>query len=321
MSIFQGILKKFNGIPNLKADSPHLMTRELGAIPFETAFRITHPESGTAPVLFCSPHSSADYPEEFLAASRLDPNALRKSEDMDVDVLFKDVVDLGGSLMVATFPRAFLDVNREPYELDPHMFDERLPAFVNTQSLRVLSGLGTVPRTVGDGQDIYAKKLPLAVALARIEGLYKPFHRGLERALMTMKRKHGSAILMDCHSMPSQAVQRMGQPQCDIVIGDRFGSSADSAIPDIIEHALRSAGYTVARNRPYAGGFITEHYGDPSNEVHAIQIEINRALYMDERRMIRLPTFDRLRSDLALMARDLIAFAEDWGPVSRLAAE
>lgn len=297
------------------------MTTADEAIPFEIAFRMTHPESGPAPVLFCSPHSSADYPAEFLMASRLDSLSLRKSEDMDVDVLFKDVVELGGSLMVATFPRAFLDVNREPYELDPHMFEERLPAFVNTQSLRVLSGLGTVPRTVGDGQDIYAKKLPLAEAFSRIETLYKPFHRGLERALTTMKRRHGSAILMDCHSMPSQAVQRMGQPQCDIVIGDRYGSSADSAIPDVIEHALRSAGYTVARNRPYAGGFITEHYGDPSNEVHAIQIEINRALYMDERRMVRLPTFERLRSDLALMARDLIAFAEDWGPVSRLAAE
>ena len=297
------------------------MSAEQPASPFETAYRIEHPECGPAPVLFCSPHSSAEYPEAFVAASRLDSLALRKSEDMDVDVLFGDVVALGGSLMVASFPRAYLDVNREPYELDPHMFDERLPPFVNTQSLRVLSGLGTVPRTVGDGQDIYSKKIPLADAFARIEGLYKPFHRGLERALMTMKRKHGSAILIDCHSMPSQAVQRMGQPQCDVVIGDRFGSSADSAIPDMIEHALREAGYTVARNRPYAGGFITEHYGDPANEVHAIQIEINRALYMDERRMLRLPTFDRLRTDLALVARDLIAFAQDWRAVSRLAAE
>lgn len=297
------------------------MSTERAAFPFETAFRMTHPESGPAPVLFCSPHSSASYPAAFLAASRLDPITLRKSEDMDVDILFQDVVALGGSLMVATFPRAFLDVNREPYELDAHMFDEKLPAFVNTQSLRVLSGLGTIPRTVGDGQDIYTKRLPLADAFLRIEQLYKPFHRGLERALLTMKRKHGSVILMDCHSMPSQAVQRMGQPQCDIVIGDRYGSSADSAIPDVIEHALRSAGYTVARNRPYAGGFITEHYGDPSNEIHAVQIEINRALYMDERRMVRLPAFERLRSDLALMARDLIAFADDWGPVSRLAAE
>jgi len=288
---------------------------------FQDAFRINHPDSGAAPVLFCSPHSNSDYSVEFLLSSRLDHLSIRRSEDMDVDTLFADVVGLGGSLIVASFPRAFIDVNREPYELDPHMFEERLPAFVNTQSLRVLSGLGTVPRTVGDGQEIYARKLKLSEAFSRIEGLYKPFHRGLERALMTMKRKHGSAILIDCHSMPSQAVQRMGQPQCDVVIGDRFGTSADPSIPDLIENTLREAGYTVARNRPYAGGFITEHYGDPANEVHAIQLEINRALYMDERLMVRLPEFDRLRADLALMARDLIVFAEDWGSVSRLAAE
>ncbi len=288
---------------------------------FEIAYRIAHPEAGHAPVLFCSPHSNADYPEPFLVSSKLDALSLRRSEDMDVDLLFKDVVGLGASLMTATFPRAFLDVNREPYELDPNMFAERLPAYVNSQSLRVLSGLGTIPRTVGDGQEIYDRKLDLAEALARIERLYKPFHRGLERALTTMKRRFGLAILIDCHSMPSAAVARMGQPQCDIVIGDRYGSSTDSIVPEIIEQNLREAGYTVARNRPYAGGFITEHYGDPTNCIHAIQIEINRALYMDERRMERLHDFDHLRSNLALMARDVIAFARDWGAPQQLAAE
>lgn len=297
------------------------MSAPIEPLPFESAFRLQHPAGGVAPVLFCSPHSNADYPQAFLASAKLDALTLRRSEDMDVDVLFGDVISLGASLITANFPRAFLDVNREPYELDPHMFEERLPAYVNTQSLRVLSGLGTIPRTVGDGQEIYAHKLSLTEALARIEQLYKPFHRGLERALTTMKRKHGMAILIDCHSMPSAAVTRMGQPQCDIVIGDRHGSSTDAAIPELIETGLRQAGYTVARNRPYAGGFITEHYGDPANDVHAIQIEINRALYMDERRMERLKGFENLRADLALMARDLIAFAEDWGPISRLAAE
>lgn len=290
-------------------------------VPFQDAFRIEHPDAGPSPVLFCSPHSNADYPAAFLSSSRLDHLSIRRSEDMDVDMLFADVTALGGSLMVAKFPRAFLDVNREPYELDPQMFEERLPTFANSRSLRVLSGLGTVPRTVGDGQEIYAGKIKLSEAFSRIEGLYKPFHRGLERALMTMKRKHGHAILIDCHSMPSQAVQRMGQSQCDIVIGDRFGTSTDAAIPDLIENVLRQAGYTVARNRPYAGGFITEHYGDPVNEVHALQLEINRALYMDERRMVRLPEFEQLRANLTLMARDLIACAEDWGTLSRLAAE
>jgi N-formylglutamate amidohydrolase len=288
---------------------------------FDPPFRIRHPESGPAALLFNSPHSGRIYPEAFLAASRLDPLALRRSEDMDVDHLFADVIAAGASLMTVEFPRAYCDVNREPYELDPKMFAERLPPYVNTASLRVASGLGTIPRTVGDGQDIYRGSLPIAEAFDRIECLYKPYHRALSRQLTTAHRRYGFALLVDCHSMPSAAVTRSESYRCDIVIGDRFGTSADPDIPDRIEAYLRHCGYQVARNRPYAGGFITEHHGAPATGIHALQIEVNRALYMDERRMERLPNFERLRMDLAGMAHDLADLVSDFIRPERLAAE
>jgi N-formylglutamate amidohydrolase len=288
---------------------------------FDPPFWIRHPESGPSALLFNSPHSGRIYPEAFLAASRLDRLALRRSEDMDVDHLFSDVIAAGASFMTVEFPRAYCDVNREPYELDPKMFAERLPPYVNTASLRVASGLGTIPRTVGDGQDIYRGSLPIAEAFDRIECLYKPYHRALSRQLITAHRRYGFALLVDCHSMPSAAVTRSESYRCDIVIGDRFGTSADPDIPDRIEAYLRNCGYQVARNRPYAGGFITEHHGAPATGIHALQIEVNRALYMDERRMERLPNFERLKGDLAGMAHDLADLVTDFIRPERLAAE
>ena len=288
---------------------------------FDPSFRILNPEGGPSALLFNSPHSGRIYPESFLAASRLDPLSLRRSEDMDVDDLFADVVHVGASFMCVEFPRAFCDVNREPYELDPKMFSERLPLYVNSASLRVASGLGTIPRTVGDGQEIYKGTLPLAEAFDRIELLYKPYHRALARQLTTAHRRHGFALLVDCHSMPSAAVTRSESYRCDIVIGDRFGTSCDADIADQIETSLRASGYQVARNRPYAGGFITEHHGAPGHGIHALQIEVNRALYMDERRMTRLAQFDEVKRDLSLMAHDLARFIEDYIRPERLAAE
>ncbi len=296
------------------------MTNEL-TCQFEPAFRLVHPLSGPAAVLFNSPHSGANYPEAFLSASRLDPLSLRRSEDVDVDALFDHVTAIGGSLMKVEFPRAYIDVNREPYELDPRMFSSRLPPFVNTRSLRVASGLGTIPRTVGDGHDIYRHPLTIDEALERIETLYKPYHRALARALITAQRRHGLAVLVDCHSMPSAAVARSESFDCDIVIGDRFGTSADPSIPDFIEASLRDLGYVVARNRPYAGGYITEHYGNPETGIHAVQIEINRGLYLNERRLEHLPEFEELQRNLTIMAGQLIAFIDAECQPLDLAAE
>jgi N-formylglutamate amidohydrolase len=264
----------------------------------DPAFEVHAPASLAGPVVCNSPHSGNAYPAEFIAQSRLDLLTLRKSEDTFVDELFADSVGYGIPLMQAHFPRAFLDVNREPYELDPRMFDGRLPAFANTRSLRVAGGLGTIARIVGDAREIYGNRLPVDEALARIEQFYKPYHRALRELIVNAQRKYGLAVLIDCHSMPSNANGRDERPRADIVLGDRYGTSCAPLVTDVIEEALRDFGYTVLRNKPYAGGFITEHYGDPASSLHAVQIEVNRALYMDEREYRKTERFNRLRADL-----------------------
>jgi N-formylglutamate deformylase len=264
-------------------------------------FEVAEPAALSGPVVCNSPHSGRSYPSRFLAQSRLDLATLRRSEDTFVDELFSDVVKFGVPMMRAHFPRAFLDVNREPYELDPRMFDGRLPAFANTRSLRVAGGLGTIARVVGDAREIYDRRLPVDEALGRIELFYKPYHRALRRLIVNAQRGFGSAVLVDCHSMPSNASGRDERPRADIVLGDRYGTSCAPSVTDVIEEALREFGYMVLRNKPYAGGFITEHYGDPGAGLHAVQIEINRALYMDEREYRKSSRFDPVRADLSRM--------------------
>jgi N-formylglutamate deformylase len=265
-------------------------------------FDILEPAAWTAPVVFNSPHSGCVYPRAFLSAARLDLAILRRSEDSFVDDLVAGVVGRGIPLMRAHFPRCYVDVNREPYELDPRMFEGRLPSFANTRSMRVAGGLGTVARVVGDAQEIYDRRLPVDDALRRIETLYKPYHRALRRLVTSVHREFGAAILVDCHSMPSTAGAKDERPRADVVIGDRYGTSCVTAVADAIERTLRGLGYLVSRNKPYAGGFITEHYGNPGAGFHAIQLEVNRALYMDERRYQRSPAFARLAADLVTVA-------------------
>jgi N-formylglutamate amidohydrolase len=283
------------------------------------AFEVMMPATVTVPLVFNSPHSGAIYPPAFLAASRLDPLTLRKSEDCFVDELFGSATTFGAPLLRAHFPRAFLDVNREPYELDPRMFEGRLPSFINARSMRVAGGLGTIARIVGDQQEIYARKLPVADALERIEGFYKPYHRALRQLLQDQHRRFGLAVLIDCHSMPSTGAHREEGQRADIVLGDRFGTSAAPFFVDLVDEALRGRGYRVGRNRPYAGGFITEHYGNPTNSIHAVQIEINRGLYMDERKLTKISAFGALKSDLDTMMASLVT-ALGYGE-TRLAAE
>ena len=202
----------------------------------------------------------------------------------------------------AHFPRCYVDTNREPYELDPRMFEGRLPSFANTRSMRVAGGLGTVARVVGDAQEIYDQRISVAEALRRIDTLYKPYHRTLRRVFMRLHRDFGAAVLIDCHSMPSANGSRDERPRADLVIGDRYGTSCVPLVAETIETTMRGFGYAVSRNKPYAGGFITEHYGNPAAGLHAIQLEINRALYMDERRYQRSPSFARLASEFEILA-------------------
>jgi N-formylglutamate deformylase len=288
---------------------------------FEPPFQVIEPEKSRGAVVFNSPHSGSVYPRAFLVAAQLDLAALRRSEDTFVDELFSGVVPSGFPLMRAHFPRCYVDVNREPYELDPRMFDGRLPSFANTRSMRVAGGLGTVARVVGDAQEIYDQRIPVDDALRRIEGLYKPYHRTLRRLVTRVHREFGSAVLVDCHSMPSAAGSRDERPRADFVLGDRYGTSCVGVISDMVEMTLMELGYSVSRNKPYAGGFITEHYGNPSAGVHAIQLEVNRALYMDERRYERTEAFARVAADMVALAERLAEIPLDELRPYRTAAE
>jgi N-formylglutamate deformylase len=272
---------------------------------FDPPFEIIEPAQWRGPVLFNSPHSGRIYPRAFLASSRLDLATLRRSEDSFVDELALGVVRRGYPLMRAHFPRCYVDVNREPYELDPRMFEGRLPSFANTRSMRVAGGLGTVARVVGDAQEIYDQRIAVDDALRRIENLYKPYHRALRKLFTRVHREFGAAILIDCHSMPSSTSSKDERPRADVVLGDRYGTSCVGLISETVEATLRGLGYAVSRNKPYAGGFITEHYGNPAAGLHAIQLEINRALYMDERRFETVKGFAQLAADLETLAATL----------------
>jgi N-formylglutamate amidohydrolase len=270
-------------------------------------YSLLRPEEQTTPVVLCSPHSGRVYPKAFLESSRLDAHTLRKSEDCFVDELFAPSVRLGAPLIAARFPRAYLDVNREPYELDPDLFTGRLPDFANTQSARVVGGLGTIARIVADTEEIYRERLPIGVAFERIERLYKPFHSALADLLETTRKRFGIAVLVDCHSMPSAS---MGQPpggRPHFVLGDRFGASCDARLTRFIRDILQGAGYDVQVNRPYAGGFITEHYGNPGYGVQSLQLEINRALYLDEATFTKNKDFPKLARTLSDMAAKVFA--------------
>ncbi|RCS23914.1 N-formylglutamate amidohydrolase [Phyllobacterium salinisoli] len=279
------------------------------------------PAEQRIPFVFDSPHSGRYYPSRFLASSRLDEYAIRRSEDCYVEELFGAAVALGAPMLLANFPRAYLDVNREPYELDPRMFAEPLPPYANAQSARVAGGLGTVPRLVGEGQDIYPGKLPLTEALERIETLYKPYHAVLSRLIADTQRRFGYCVLIDCHSMPAGIKVGDGIGRPDFIIGDRFGMSCSDGLSAAAIELLRDMGYAVAHNKPYAGGYITEHYGRPTRGFHALQIEVNRGLYLNERTFAKHAGFELLRKDIDMFLADLSSLPDYHFGVPPLAAE
>ena len=278
-------------------------------------FEVLEPADWRAPIIFNSPHSGSVYPYDFLNASRIDLPTLRRSEDSFMDELITDLSGRGFPTVRVNFPRSYVDVNREPYELDPRMFSGRLPSFANTRSMRVAGGLGTIPRVVGDGQEIYRERLSVDDALSRIEALYKPYHRALRRLINKVHQAFGTVVVVDCHSMPSIGVSRDEPRRPDVVIGDRYGTSCAPLLPDTVENTMSRLGYSVGRNKPYAGGFITEHYGNPAAGLHAIQLELNRAIYMDERRREKGPRFAQVAADFAALADALatVPFG-DLGP-------
>ena len=286
------------------------------------AIDLQQPPRHALPLVIASPHSGADYPEDFLAAARLDPTTLRRSEDCFVDEIFAAGPELGAPLLAAKFPRAYLDANREAWELDPAMFADLLPPFVNVRSPRVRMGLGTIARVVASGEEIYARKLRFAEARARVDKLYYPYHHALRRLVDETEANFGGYLLLDCHSMPSAASSVAGQSTADIVLGDCHGTACAPHLVAAAREFLTKRQFTVALNAPYAGGFTTSHYGNPRRGRHALQIEINRAIYMDERRYQRKPGFDRLRAEMtALVAHLGRMMQEAFAAPPRAAAE
>lgn len=297
-------------------------TAYAAAVPFveddptaPAAFSVFAPKVQTVPLVIASPHSGSYYPAAFVQQSKLDPHMLRRSEDAHVDQLLARAPELGAPLLVANFPRAYLDPNREPYELDPTMFDGPLPAYANTRTPRVVAGLGTLARMVANGADIYRGKLPVAEAEYRIQTCYRPYHAALGALVEQTRQTFGYCILLDCHSMPSGLLQAGGgasrrRPVSDIVLGDCHGTSCARVITATAHRVLLEHDLRVTRNTPYAGGFTTRHYGRPGQNVHCLQVEISRHLYMNEASYTPLAGFQALSHSLEAMIESIAALSE-----------
>lgn len=279
-------------------------------------FEVIRPAQWTAPVVFASPHSGDHYPKAFIEAARLDPVALRRSEDAFIDEVYAAAPELGAPLLKARFPRAYVDPNREPWELDAAMFEGQLPDYVNTASPRVKGGLGTVAKVVTNGEAIYKGALDFEEVRQRIEAYYVPYHAMMTKLIDEAVERFSTCILIDCHSMPSIGGPMDRDPgfrRVDMVLGDCHGTACAPAVIDLAQAALEAQGFKVTRNAPYAGGFTTHHWGRPSQGIHALQIEINRALYMDEVRIARGPGLAEL---IAKMRTVIAAIASvDPGPL------
>lgn len=269
---------------------------------------IDRPVAQTLPVVLASPHSGRAYPADFLRQTHLDTAVLRRAEDAYVDELFALAAKSGVPMLKALYPRCFVDANREAYEVDPAMFEGALPGHANTRSPRVAAGLGCLPRVAFDGQPLYRRRLPVAELERRLAWYYRPYHAALRRLIDETLERFGHCILVDCHSMPSNSPVGLGGKggRVDFVLGDNHGAACAPALIGLAESWLRVRGYRAVRNQPYAGGFTTQHYGAPGRGVHVLQVEINRALYMDEAGMSPHAGFSAL-------SRHLAEFIEDVG--------
>lgn len=268
---------------------------------YRAPFEIHCPENQSVPFVFASPHSGRVYPADFVAASRLSALSLRRSEDAYVEELFAPVVAAGAPLIAASFPRAFVDANRSPTEIDTTMFDGDVATQVDAVSPRVSAGLGVIPRIVRDGAEIYRGKLPASEATARLARLYRPYHDALAELVEATRARFGTCVVIDCHSMPTAAAAP------DVVLGDRYGLSAAAALTRAAESAFERHRFTVARNAPYAGGYTTHLYARRGHGVHALQIEVSRALYLDEERIVKAAGFARVQARIAAALATLMA--------------
>ena len=242
--------------------------------------------------------------------------AVRSSEDAFVDLLIEDAPRLGAPLLIGRVPRAYVDLNRNSDELDPALVDGVRRVAHNP---RVTSGLGVIPRVVANGRAIYRNKMSLAEAHERIAKHWHPYHDALRQLLLDQRAQFGKTVLIDCHSMPHEAIAgftRGSAPIPEVVLGDRFGASADAEIVDFIEDAFAAEGLRVGRNAPFAGAFITQQYGRPSQRQHCIQIELDRALYMDEAKLEPKPEFAQIQRMMARIMAQIIDIGRSELPVA-----
>lgn len=275
--------------------------------------RVREPSAAEAPLVFATPHSGRLYPPDMTAKAVLTPLEMRRSEDAFVDTLIAAAPEVGVAVVEAVYARAYVDLNRDPLELDPVLIEDPLPAHARTQTARVAAGLGAVARVVGEGREIYRGKLSYAEAERRIAEVHQPYHAALAERVKAVRARHGVCVLVDWHSMPSAASRaeaRRGRPRPDVVLGDRHGQSCSRALTNAVRRRLEACGYAVGVNSPYAGGWTTQTYGRPRDGVHAIQIELDRRLYMDEARLEPGEGFDALRADLERVIEGLAA--TDW---------
>lgn len=292
----------------MAAPTSSSLALDVSAIPkaSEGAVELVWPRTEAAcPVLVASPHSGRLYEDGFAQDSCLSLDQLRRSEDAYVDELIASAPDAGATLVRALFPRVFVDPNRGPWELDPAMFADRLPPQASEVSRRAASGLGVIPRIGVEGRPLYRRRLRYEEAESRLQRFYAPYHDALQQAITALKARFGFAIVLDMHSMPDLSAKGV-----DVVLGDRFGTSCHAGLSDRVEAELTQLGFVTVRNIPYAGGYTTEHYGQPRDGVHVLQIEINRSLYMDERRVMKTDRFPSFETRMSQFINRLCCI--DW---------
>jgi N-formylglutamate amidohydrolase len=251
--------------------------------PAEPPFLRIGPERLASPVVLSVPHAGRAYSPTLLKASRLSRHMLETLEDRLVDRLVWRALSSGATALVARAPRAEIDLNRDKREIDPAMVNPPLPGRTLLQSPRTRGGLGLIPSRITGAGSIWLHRLSPGELSRRIDEIHAPYHAALERALAEARSRFGVAILLDCHSMPPR--ETGGGPA--VVFGDRHGTSIAPEYLDVAVAAAEAAGFEVALNAPYAGGYITARHGKPATGIHAIQLEIDRSLYLDE--SLRMP--------------------------------
>lgn len=258
---------------------------------FDPPVTLLRPKETLTPLIFCSPHSGRHYPADFISRSDQTLATLRRNEDAFIDELFAPVTGCGAPLLSARFPRCFLDVNRAADELP----QKWLPRGVKA-TLRADSGLGVIPSVLGENLPIYKRTLKASVVKARLDALYYPYHGALKSLIDEAREKFGRALLIDCHSMPGFSIS--GSRRADIILGDRYGTSCHPNTIARVEALFSQRHYSVSRNYPYAGSYVTSHYGQPHEGVEALQIEINRDLYLNPVTLKPKRGYERLASDI-----------------------